>query len=171
MTTTERKPAVKDDDFLTTVARSIGSTLGAVVAKVDEATRPSRPRRSAGRKRARKHASVSRASFACFIRFSFEATQRSGAPYPKESKEVFQVANAYQGRIHMCDSSHFMFRYSHCSPSVPSQDVRPTKAKSPDVSDSIRRSLDQAGLKDVKVQSGQDERRSNSGWRSAVRHG
>ena len=74
MTTTERKPAVKDDDFLTTVARSIGSTLGAVVAKVDEATRPA-PRRSAGRKRARKHASVSRAS----RRASVSASKRHNA--------------------------------------------------------------------------------------------
>jgi hypothetical protein len=59
MKVTERKPAAKDDDFLTTVARSIGSTLGAVVAKVDEATRPAR-RRPASRKRARKHSSDSR---------------------------------------------------------------------------------------------------------------
>ena len=61
MKITERKPAAKDDDFLTTVARSIGSTLGAVAAKVDEATRPAR-RRPAGRKRARQHRSVSRTS-------------------------------------------------------------------------------------------------------------
>jgi hypothetical protein len=59
MKITARKPAVKHDDFLTTVARSIGSTLGAVAAKVDEATRPAR-RRPVGRKRARKHSSVSR---------------------------------------------------------------------------------------------------------------
>ena len=59
MKTTERKPATKDDDFLTTVARSIGSTLGAVVAKVDEATRPAR-RRPAGRKLARRQSSASR---------------------------------------------------------------------------------------------------------------
>ncbi len=59
MKNTERKPAAKEDDFLTTVARSIGSTLGSVVAKVDEATRPAR-RRPASRKRARKHGSVSR---------------------------------------------------------------------------------------------------------------
>jgi hypothetical protein len=59
MKITERKPAAKTDDFLTTVARSIGSTLGAVAAKVDAATHPAR-RRPADRKRARKHASVSR---------------------------------------------------------------------------------------------------------------
>jgi hypothetical protein len=59
MKNTERKPAAKEDDFLTTVARSIGSTLGSVVAKVDEATRPER-RRPASRKRPRKHGSVSR---------------------------------------------------------------------------------------------------------------
>jgi hypothetical protein len=61
MKITERKPAAKHDDFLSTVARSIGSTLGAVAAKVDEATRPTR-RRPAGRKHARKHSSVSRAT-------------------------------------------------------------------------------------------------------------
>jgi hypothetical protein len=63
MKITERKAAAKHDDFLTSVARSIGSTLGAVAAKVDEATRPARRRRRpAGRKRARKHSSVSRAT-------------------------------------------------------------------------------------------------------------
>ena len=61
MNTTARKSAAKNDDFLTTVARSIGSTLGAVAAKVDEVTRPAR-RRPAGRRRTRKHASVSHGS-------------------------------------------------------------------------------------------------------------
>jgi hypothetical protein len=61
MKITDRKTAAKHDDFLTSVARSIGSTLGAVAAKVDEATRPAR-RRPAGHKRARKHGSVSRAT-------------------------------------------------------------------------------------------------------------
>ena len=61
MKTTERKTAAKHDDFLTSVARSIGSTLGAVAAKVDEATRPAR-RRPTGRKRAHKQGSVSRAT-------------------------------------------------------------------------------------------------------------
>ena len=61
MKTTERKHVAKHDDFLTTVARSIGSTLGAVAAKVDEATRPAR-RRPAGGKRVRKHSPVSRAT-------------------------------------------------------------------------------------------------------------
>jgi hypothetical protein len=61
MKTTERKPAAKDDDFLTTVARSIGFTLGTVAAKVNGATRPAR-RRPAVRKRTRQHGPVSRAS-------------------------------------------------------------------------------------------------------------
>jgi hypothetical protein len=74
MKITERKPAAKADDFLSTVARSIGSTLGAVAAKVDEATHPAR-RRTAGRKRARKHASVSRTG----RRASASASKRSNA--------------------------------------------------------------------------------------------
>jgi hypothetical protein len=57
----ERKTTSKGDDFLTTVARSIGSTLGAVAAKVNATTHPSR-RRPSGRARTRKHASVSRTS-------------------------------------------------------------------------------------------------------------
>ena len=60
MTTAEHRTAAKDDDFLTTVARSIGSTLGAVAAKVNATTRPSRRRRPAGRTRTRKHVSASR---------------------------------------------------------------------------------------------------------------
>jgi hypothetical protein len=59
MKITERKPVQKAEDLLTTVARSIGSTLGAVAAKVHATAKPSRRRRS-GRTRARKHASVSR---------------------------------------------------------------------------------------------------------------
>jgi hypothetical protein len=54
-----RKTAAKNDDFLTTVARSIGSTLGAVAAKVNATTHPSR-RRPSGRPRTRKHVSASR---------------------------------------------------------------------------------------------------------------
>jgi|HubBroStandDraft_2_1064218.scaffolds.fasta_scaffold98210_3 hypothetical protein len=61
MKITERKTAAKHDDFLTSVARSIGSTLGAVAAKVDQATRPAR-RRPTARKRVRKHGSVPRAT-------------------------------------------------------------------------------------------------------------
>jgi hypothetical protein len=79
MKTTERKPATKDDDFLTTVARSIGSTLGAVVAKVDEATRPAR-RRPAGRKLARRHSSASR------------TVRRASASAPKRSVPTARVA-------------------------------------------------------------------------------
>ena len=58
MKITERKPVQKAEDLLTTVARSIGSTLGAVAAKVNVTTKPSRRRRS-GRTRDRKHVSVS----------------------------------------------------------------------------------------------------------------
>ena len=45
MKITERKPVQKPEDLLTTVARSIGSTLGAVAAKVNATTRASRRRR------------------------------------------------------------------------------------------------------------------------------
>jgi hypothetical protein len=60
MKITERKPVQKAEDLLTTVARSIGSTLGAVAAKVNATTHPSRRRRTTGRTRTRKHVSVSR---------------------------------------------------------------------------------------------------------------
>jgi hypothetical protein len=73
MKITERKPAAKGDDFLTTVARSIGSTLSAVAAKVDEATHPRR--RRAARKRARNPGSVSRTA----RRTSASASKRSNA--------------------------------------------------------------------------------------------
>jgi hypothetical protein len=53
MKITDRKPAAKREDFLTTVARSIGSTLGAVARKVKPSTRKS-TRRPAKRKRPRK---------------------------------------------------------------------------------------------------------------------
>jgi hypothetical protein len=59
MKITERKTAATDDDFLTNVARTIGSTLGAVAAKVNATTHPSR-RRPSGGTRTRKHVSVSR---------------------------------------------------------------------------------------------------------------
>lgn len=74
MKITERKPAAKNDDFLTTVARSIGSTLGAVAAKVNRSPRATR-RRPAGRKRTRKHHSVSRNS----RRASASVSKRSNA--------------------------------------------------------------------------------------------
>jgi hypothetical protein len=74
MKTTARKHAAKNDDFLTTVARSIGSTLGAVAAKVDEATHPTRRRRTS-QKRARKHASAARTS----RRASASASKRTNA--------------------------------------------------------------------------------------------
>jgi hypothetical protein len=60
MKITERKPVQKAEDLLTTVARSIGSTLGAVAAKVNATTRASRRRRPTGRTRTRKHVSASR---------------------------------------------------------------------------------------------------------------
>jgi hypothetical protein len=55
----ERKPSAKNDDFLATIARSIGSTLGTVAAKVNGSTRAPH-HRSAGRTRTRKRAFVSR---------------------------------------------------------------------------------------------------------------
>jgi hypothetical protein len=61
MKITKRKPVQKAEDLLTTVARSIGSTLGVVAAKVNATTHPSR-RRPAGRTRTRKHGSISRTS-------------------------------------------------------------------------------------------------------------
>jgi hypothetical protein len=60
MKITERKPVQKAEDLLTTVARSIGSTLGAVAAKVNATTHPSRRRRTTGGTRTRKHVSASR---------------------------------------------------------------------------------------------------------------
>ena len=58
MKTMERKTTAKNDDFLTTVARSIGSTLGHVAAKVNATTHSSRSR-TAGRTRSRKNVSGS----------------------------------------------------------------------------------------------------------------
>jgi hypothetical protein len=78
MKITERKPAAKADDFLTTVARSIGSTLGTVAAKVDEVTHPAR-RRNAGGKRARKHVSV------------FRTGRRASAPASKRSNATARL--------------------------------------------------------------------------------
>ena len=53
MKITERKPAAKGEDFLTTVARSIGSTIGTVARKVRPSSRKSN-RRRAKRKSPRK---------------------------------------------------------------------------------------------------------------------
>jgi hypothetical protein len=53
MKITERKPAAKGEDFLTTVARSIGSTLGTVARNVRPSSRKSN-RRRAKRKSPRK---------------------------------------------------------------------------------------------------------------------
>ena len=86
MKITERKPAAKADDFLTTVARSIGSTLGTVAAKVDEVTHPAR-RRNAEGKRARKHASVSRTGRrASAPSFASGATQRRASAEKNRKK-------------------------------------------------------------------------------------
>jgi hypothetical protein len=49
MTKKARKPAAKNNEFLVSVARSIGSTLGAVAAKVSSA--PRAPRRPAARRK------------------------------------------------------------------------------------------------------------------------
>jgi hypothetical protein len=46
MRITERKPAAKGEDLLTTVARSIGSTLGTVARKVRPSSRKSSRRRA-----------------------------------------------------------------------------------------------------------------------------
>ena len=48
-----RRPAAKNQDFLMTAARSIGSTLGAIAAKVSPSPSKSH-RRPAGRRRALK---------------------------------------------------------------------------------------------------------------------
>jgi hypothetical protein len=53
MKITERKPAAKGEDLLTTVARSIGSTLGTVARKVRPSSRKSN-RQRAKRKTPRK---------------------------------------------------------------------------------------------------------------------
>jgi hypothetical protein len=55
----KRKPAAKEDEFLVNVARSIGSTLGAVAAKVNPSSHKRRPR-PVRRKRAPKQSSISR---------------------------------------------------------------------------------------------------------------
>jgi hypothetical protein len=78
MKITERKPVQKAEDLLTTVARSIGSTLGAVAAKVNATTKPSRRRRS-GRTRARKHVSVS------------PSNRRASASISKRSNKVARL--------------------------------------------------------------------------------
>ncbi len=46
MKITDRKPVAKGEDFLTTVARSIGSTLGTVARKVRPSSRKSNSRRA-----------------------------------------------------------------------------------------------------------------------------
>jgi hypothetical protein len=86
MKITERKTAAKHDDFLSSVARSIGSTLGAVAAKVDEATRPAR-RRPAGRKRARKHGSVSRATRRISASAASKRNHRAARLTPRKRKK------------------------------------------------------------------------------------
>ena len=59
MKITERRPAAKDEDFLTAVARSIGSTLGTVARKVKQSSRRSN-RWQAKRNSPRKPGSVSK---------------------------------------------------------------------------------------------------------------
>jgi hypothetical protein len=59
MKITERKPAAKGEDLLTTVARSIGSTLGTVARKVRASSRKSN-RRPAKRKSPRKLGTASK---------------------------------------------------------------------------------------------------------------
>ena len=55
----ERKPAAKGEDLLTTVARSIGSTLGTVARKVRPSSRKPN-RRRAKRKSSRKLGTASK---------------------------------------------------------------------------------------------------------------
>jgi|HubBroStandDraft_6_1064221.scaffolds.fasta_scaffold04977_6 hypothetical protein len=59
MKITERKPVAKGEDFLTTVARSIGSTIGTVARKVRPSSRNSN-RRRAKRKSPRKLGTASK---------------------------------------------------------------------------------------------------------------
>ena len=59
MKITERKPAAKGEDLLTTVARSIGSTLGTVARKVRPSARKPN-RRRAKRKSSRKLGTASK---------------------------------------------------------------------------------------------------------------
>jgi hypothetical protein len=59
MKITERKPAAKGEDFLTSVARSIGSTIGTVARKVRPSSRSSK-RRRAKRKSPRKLGTASK---------------------------------------------------------------------------------------------------------------
>jgi len=59
MKTTVRKPAAKGEDFITTVARSIGSTLGTVARRVKPSARKS-SRRRAKHKRLRKPSTASK---------------------------------------------------------------------------------------------------------------
>ena len=59
MKITERKPVAKGEDFLTTVARSIGSTIGTVARKVRPSSRNSN-RRRAKRKSPRKPGTASK---------------------------------------------------------------------------------------------------------------
>lgn len=61
MKNNHRKLAAKEGDFLVNVAHSIGSTLGAVAAKVSGSPRAPR-RRGAGRRTVRKQRSASLSS-------------------------------------------------------------------------------------------------------------
>jgi hypothetical protein len=78
MNTTVKKAATKGDDFLSTVARSIGSTLGAVAAKVNGSPRSAR-RRPATRKRARAQNSASRNRRRATAAISRKASKRAGS--------------------------------------------------------------------------------------------
>jgi hypothetical protein len=73
MNSTNHKTAAKSEDFLVTVARSIGSTLGAVAAKVS----PS-PRRPATHKRVRNRHSVSTKTRRTSARISKSSAKAAG---------------------------------------------------------------------------------------------
>jgi hypothetical protein len=85
MKITGRRAAPKDDDFLTTVARSIGSTLGAVAAKVNPSPRKSR-QRLPGRERTSKRLSASRAGRRRVARAPLQSSKASRLNHKNRKK-------------------------------------------------------------------------------------
>jgi hypothetical protein len=84
MKTNRRRSAAKNQDFLVTVARSIGSTLGAVAAKVNPSPRKSR-RRPTGGKGAHKRNLASKSRQRTLSRASKRNGQAAGFK-PKSAK-------------------------------------------------------------------------------------
>ena len=98
-----RKQPVKDNDFLVNVARSIGSTLGAVAAKVSRSPRASH-RRRVGRKFDRKQDSASQSSrhtSAGTLKRSSKVAGRKRMNRKKSSKCLIHIEGAYT-----CDTSY-----------------------------------------------------------------